>query len=121
MESSNHQSKSKSRSQTPFSNFVFPNLSELQAAHAPDSTLQTRVLSSPPSDAVAQQHRESHSPYSWSNGPLFYRNFVYLPKPYRVDVIEQHHDAPLAGHWGVTKIINLITHNYWFPSIKSLV
>jgi len=32
-----------------------------------------------------------------------------------------HHDDPLAGHYGVTKTLELLLHNYYFPGIHAYV
>lgn len=32
-----------------------------------------------------------------------------------------HHDSPLAGHPGRWKTVELITHNYWWPSLTKMV
>ena len=36
-----------------------------------------------------------------------------------MDILRQHHDAPLTGHPSIARTIELITRNYWFPSINS--
>jgi len=38
-----------------------------------------------------------------------------------MDILREHHDAPLAGHPGIATTIELITRNYWFPGINSFI
>ena len=40
---------------------------------------------------------------------------VYIPKDeeLRVEVIQWHHDIPVAGHGGQWKMVELVTRNYW--------
>ena len=73
--------------------------------------------------AVAQQHlpNPSSSSPSWpcsSDGLLLYKGLIYVPEStLRMDILRDHHDAPLAGHCGITRTIELITRNYWFPDL----
>ena len=40
---------------------------------------------------------------------------VYVPKneKLRVEIIQLHHDIPIAGHGGQWKMVELVTRNYW--------
>jgi len=40
---------------------------------------------------------------------------VYVPKDekLRVEIIQLHHDMPIAGHGGQWKTVELVTRNYW--------
>ena len=40
---------------------------------------------------------------------------VYVPKneKLRVEIIQLHHDIPIAGHEGQWKMVELVTRNYW--------
>ena len=40
---------------------------------------------------------------------------VYMPKDeeLRAEVIQLHHDVPVAGHGGRWKTVELVTRNYW--------
>jgi len=42
---------------------------------------------------------------------------VYVPKDekLRVEIIQLHHDTPIAGHGGQWKMVKLVTRNYWWP------
>ena len=44
---------------------------------------------------------------------------VYVPKDeeLRTEIIQLHHDVPIAGHEGKWKTVELVTRNYWWPRI----
>ena len=44
---------------------------------------------------------------------------VYVPKDkkLRVEVIQLHHDVPVAGHRGRWKMVELVTRNYWWLGV----
>src|SRR5215471_6106925 len=78
------------------------------------------ILASYPTDAVAQQHQDPKSLWSIDNtGLLPHHGLIYVPEPLCMDVSQQHHDAPLAGHPGVFKTIKLLTRNYWLIKLPS--
>ena len=56
-----------------------------------------------------------------STGLLLHYSLVYVSKSLRMSVLQQHHNAPLAGHSGVLKTLELLIRNYWFLGIKSFV
>ena len=39
----------------------------------------------------------------------------------RLQVLQSHHDTPLAGHFGVAKTVELITRNFWWPHLRQTV
>ena len=38
-----------------------------------------------------------------------------------MEIIQKHHDSPVAGHPGYEKTIELLQHNYWWPRMATLV
>jgi len=44
---------------------------------------------------------------------------VYVPKDekLKVEIIQLHHDVPVAGHGGKWKTMELVTMNYWWPGV----
>jgi RNase H-like domain found in reverse transcriptase/Reverse transcriptase (RNA-dependent DNA polymerase)/Integrase zinc binding domain/Chromo (CHRromatin Organisation MOdifier) domain/Integrase core domain len=119
------------RSQDPLSSNPGSSLSALLAnivgVHAntvPELGLRERIIQALESDAVARQHRENpKKPWSWQDGLLLHDNLVYIPHDdaVRVELVSQHHDAPLAGHYGETKTLELLSRNYYFPGMQSYV
>jgi hypothetical protein len=94
----------------------------VHAASAIEPGLRDRILQSLPSDIGVQQYRENPSlPWSLQEGLLLRNGLIYIPEPLRVDVIREHHDAPLTGHQGVARTCELITRNFWFPRMQTTV
>ena len=39
----------------------------------------------------------------------------------RMEIIQKHHNSPVAEHLGYEKTIELLQHNYWWPGMATLV
>ena len=87
------------------------------------SNHRSQILASYDTDAIAQQHLPTPMSSNWSckDGLLLYKGLIYVPETLRMDMLREHHDAPLAGHCGIARTLELITRNYWFPGINSFV
>ena len=48
---------------------------------------------------------------------------LYIPDSniLRMEIIQKHHDSPVAGHPGYEKTIELLQCNYWWPGMATLV
>ena len=55
---------------------------------------------------------------SQEQGLLKYKGKVYVGSELRSAVMKAHHDATDAGHPGQDKTLELITRNYWWPTIR---
>ena len=57
--------------------------------------------------------------WSEEQGLTLFRGKVYVPRDMklRTEIISLHHDSPVAGHPGQWKTQELISRNYWWPSI----
>ncbi|PRP79435.1 retrotransposable element protein [Planoprotostelium fungivorum] len=53
-----------------------------------------------------------------SNGLLYHKGLLYVPEELRTDVLITRHDSLTAGHWGVTKTIELIERDFWWPQLR---
>ena len=44
---------------------------------------------------------------------------IYMPKnrKLRAEIIQLHHDIPVAGHGDRWKTMELVTRNYWWPGV----
>ena len=53
------------------------------------------------------------------DGVMYKEKKVYVPKnnKLRAEIIRLHHDTPVGGHGGQWKIVELVTHNFWWPGI----
>ena len=87
-----------------------------------DST-RHQFLAAYPTDPVAQQHLPTpSSPWSCdSDGPWLHKDHIHVLESLRTDVLQEHHDAALAGHPGTSRTLELVTRNYWFPGINAFV
>jgi len=45
------------------------------------------------------------------------RVYVLKNEKLRVEIIQLHHDTPIAGHEGQWKMVELVTRNYWWPGV----
>jgi len=61
------------------------------------------------------------SNWSHKDSLLLYKGLIYVPETLHMDMLHKHHDAPLAGHCGIARTLELITRNYWFPGINTFV
>ena len=84
-----------------------------------------QIIAAYESDDVACHHAEATSlqpPWSYDDaGLLLHKGLIYVPQSMRMSVLKDHHDAPLAGHCGVARTIELLSRNYWFPGMQSFV
>ena len=51
-------------------------------------------------------------------GVLQYRGLPYIPEIIWLELISQHHDDPLAGHFGIDKTRELIARKYYWPTLR---
>ena len=95
-------------------------------AYSPDVFFRQRIVNALANDSVTQQHCGQSTlphPWSWQGDLLLHDNLIYVPHDdaLRLDLLRQHHDDPLAGHFGVSKTLDLLSRNYWFPGMPSFV
>jgi len=92
-------------------NALFASIVGVHTVEAVEPTLQERIISSYPTDAIANQHIfDPQHPWSCNeDGLLLHKGLVYVPTTLHMDILREHHDAPLAGHPGTAQTIELIT------------
>ena len=56
--------------------------------------------------------------YEEIDGVLHHQRLPFVPKAIRIELISQHHDDPLAGHFGIDKTKELIGRKYYWPSLR---
>ena len=56
--------------------------------------------------------------YTLRDGLWYHKNLIVLPESLRGSSLQLAHDAKYVGHLGVSKTIDLITRQYWWPSIR---
>lgn len=95
-----------SRVNNPFSSFMpaeETTLTSLRACYDTDEYLQGRI----PTALSYQDHL-------W-----WWRDKLYVPKSMRQMILEQVHNAPAAGHWGVMKTLELLTRTFDWPNSRA--
>src|SRR5258708_13505834 len=76
-----------------------------------------------PGDTFAQtvkgRIRDQHPLPGWElqDEHLWFEECIYIPKPLCLQLIHNHHDHPMAGHFGHHKTINLIHRSYHWPGL----
>lgn len=63
------------------------------------------------------------SNYSFNDDLLFYNGLICTPSNNQVKklILEECHDAPAAGHFGISKTHDLVTRNYYWPQLRKYV
>ena len=71
------------------------------------------------SDSEAQKIRkENLKGYKKVDKILHYQGLSFIPEVIWTEVITQHHNDLLAGHFGIDKTRELIGRKYYWPSLK---
>ena len=65
--------------------------------------------------------RELQNGYAEIDRVLHYQGLSFIPEIIQTEIISQHHDNPLAGHFGVNKTRELIGRKYYWPSLRKNV
>ncbi len=70
-------------------------------------------------DKEAMKLRSEGLPEGWEDieQMLHYQGFPYVPKVICSELINRHHDDPLAGHFGIEKTRELIIRKYYWPPL----
>ena len=69
-------------------------------------------------DKQAQKTRAEHLE-GWDNidGVLHHQSLPYVPEIIWTELINRHHNDPLAGHFGIKKTRELIARKYYYPTL----
>jgi hypothetical protein len=61
--------------------------------------------------------------WNTENGLVLYRGLVYVPKDdeLRRDIVKAHHDPIAAGHPGQSRTLEMVSRNYWWPSMTKFI
>ena len=68
-------------------------------------------------DEQAQKLRANQQPnqQGWEDidGVLYHQSFPYVPEIIQTELISRHYNNPLAGHFGIKKIQELLSRKYY--------
>ena len=56
-----------------------------------------------------------------SAGALLHEGRIYVPESVRNQVIRLHHDTPEFGHFGIARTAELVSRNFYWPGLESMV
>jgi transposase InsO family protein len=71
-------------------------------------------------DGVRHSRRITLAECAQEDNRLTYRGKLYVPEyePLRLHLMQQHHDAPVAGHPGRSKTLELLCRTYYWPKMR---
>src|SRR4030095_7025515 len=82
-----------------------------------ESSLRQKILDALSADPIADEQRRTpntntNPPWSWEDGLLLYNNLIYVPQDdsIRLELLREHHDSALAGHYRINKTYELLPH-----------
>ena len=75
------------------------------------------------SSTVQAQQSSNTSDFSLHDGLLLYDGRVYIPENEELKylLLRTHHDDPVAGHYGEMKTLELVSRDYYWPSLRRFV
>ena len=56
--------------------------------------------------------------YKELNGVLYHQRLLFVSEAIQTEIISQHHNDPLAGHFGIDETKDLIGRKYYSPSLR---
>jgi hypothetical protein len=66
--------------------------------------------------------RKDYNQFTWYDGLLLRNNKLYIPDgSLRIQVLQDCHDSPMAGHYGVHKTVELVSRQYWWPNLRKYI
>jgi hypothetical protein len=98
-------------------------MQDIREAQEEDESLQGLIRNTRNKDNLPATVRKQFHRYSWEGGLLLYDDRIYVPedKDIRLDLLELHHDSPVAGHRGHARTLELLSRKYYWPGIKAQV
>jgi len=88
--------------------------------------LQADIVSSLQSNLTTLEHLSSNADPRWTTSPdglLRLDDRIYVPDSgdLRLRILQYSHDHPLAGHFGQTKTLHQVRHQYTWPGLPEFV
>lgn len=98
---------------------VRPAFLKFAATSCPEPLL-AEILASTQTDALLSR-LPAPLPDPWKkedSGLHVYDSRIYVPQVVRVRVLRDHHDTPMAGHFGWARTLELVSRNYYWPGMS---
>ena len=57
------------------------------------------------------------------SGLLVYKHLIYVPrcKKLQLRLLYEHHDTPIAGHFGIAKTFELLSRKFYWPNLRTIL
>ena len=82
--------------------------------------MSLRLLELQESDPEAQKLKSKEQlPDGWEDidGVLHHQGLPFVPEVIRTELISQHYDDALVGHFGIDKTKDLVSQKYYWPNL----
>jgi hypothetical protein len=95
-------------------------ISAVQEAQEEDESLATLIESTKKKDELPPLIKKQYAKYTWEEGLLWYEGRIMVPddKGIRLQLLEHHHNSPIAGHQGQARTLELLSRRYYWPGMK---
>lgn len=63
------------------------------------------------------------SPYTTQDGLLLYEGLVCVPENQELKrlILQECHDSPMAGHFGIAKTVDLVSRTFYWPGMRKYI
>lgn len=95
-----------------------------------NSTIQDMIRDLLPEDPIfgpillkTTDNQDPESPYSVDDGLLLREGLVCVPdnQDLKRMILEECHDSPMAGHFGITKTFDLVSRTFHWPGLRTYI
>jgi transposase InsO family protein len=90
--------------------------------------ISSQIVNSLSHDSFAQEKilaaaTDPSGLWHYKDGLLLYKNRIYVPpnNDLRLHVTLESHDQPLAGHFGMSRTIDLVSRTYYWPGMNNYI
>ena len=95
---------------TPGDSRLLDSIREQIATDAFAQEVLSHIIPHRASSSQSKNPRLDYTQFNWHDGLLFRQTLLYVPDgPSRLKVVQQCHDTPMAGHFGIHKTFELIS------------
>ncbi|QRW25134.1 Retrotransposable element Tf2 protein [Rhizoctonia solani] len=98
-------------------------ISQIREAQDEDESIQTLIATVKHKEELPPSVAKQFAKYQWKEELLWYEERIFVPdsKAIRLELLEQYHDSPIAGHQGQAHTLELLSRDYYWPGMKAQV
>ncbi|KAF8761559.1 hypothetical protein RHS01_00207 [Rhizoctonia solani] len=98
-------------------------ISQIREAQDEDESIQTLIATVKHKEELPPSVAKQFTKYQWKEELLWYEERIFVPdsKAIRLELLEQYHDSPIAGHQGQARTLELLSRDYYWPGMKAQV